>query len=201
MSILRVVGCKVSKVKLGENSKTDLKCRCQRSVTDIFGIYMLGKDPSVRLCQICNRRVTTLWLVGCWKSVDFLFVHGLYRFLPYESVHKPNKPSILTSQHGLPLFSMSCKLLFISIVIHSNHALLTFLSTFITKETLNIHICLIFHLHWINRKRAGGGIYVLSYLFGLFIVKTCVSILWHTSSLKNATFVWKNSEKRRFWRF
>ena len=37
--------------------------------------------------------------------------------------------------------------------------------------------------------------YVLSYLFGLFGVRTCVSILWHTSLLKNATFAWKNSKK------
>ena len=29
--------------------------------------------------------------------------------------------------------------------------------------------------------------YVLSYLFGLFGVRTCVSILWHTSLPKNAT--------------
>ena len=43
--------------------------------------------------------------------------------------------------------------------------------------------------------------YVLPYLFGLFGVRTCVSILWHTSLLKNATFAWKNSEKPWFWRF
>ena len=43
--------------------------------------------------------------------------------------------------------------------------------------------------------------YVLSYLFGLFGVRTCVSILWHTSLLKNTTFTWKNSEKPWFWRF
>ena len=43
--------------------------------------------------------------------------------------------------------------------------------------------------------------YVLSYLFGLFEVRTCVSILWDTSLLKNATFAWKNSEKPWFWRF
>ena len=43
--------------------------------------------------------------------------------------------------------------------------------------------------------------YVLSYVFGLFGVRTCVSILWHTSLLKNATFAWKNSEKPWFWRF
>ena len=43
--------------------------------------------------------------------------------------------------------------------------------------------------------------YVLSYLFGLFGVRTCVSILWDTSLLKNATFAWKNSEKPWFWRF
>ena len=43
--------------------------------------------------------------------------------------------------------------------------------------------------------------YVLSYLFGLFGVRPCVSILWHTSLLKNATFSWKNSEKPWFWRF
>ena len=43
--------------------------------------------------------------------------------------------------------------------------------------------------------------YVLSYLFGLFGVRTCVSILWHISLLKNATFAWKNSEKPWFWRF
>ena len=41
--------------------------------------------------------------------------------------------------------------------------------------------------------------YVLSYLFGLFGVRTCVSILWHTSLPKNATFAWKNSEKPWFW--
>ena len=43
--------------------------------------------------------------------------------------------------------------------------------------------------------------YVLSYLFGLFGVRTCVSILWHTSLPKNATFAWTNSEKPWFWRF
>ena len=43
--------------------------------------------------------------------------------------------------------------------------------------------------------------YVLSHLFGLFGVRTCVSILWHTSLPKNATFAWKNSEKPWFWRF
>ena len=43
--------------------------------------------------------------------------------------------------------------------------------------------------------------YVLSYLFSLFGVRTCVSILWHTSLLKNAAFTWKNSEKPWFWRF
>ena len=43
--------------------------------------------------------------------------------------------------------------------------------------------------------------YVLSYLFGLFGVRTCVSILWPTSLLKNATFAWKNSKKPWFWRF
>ena len=37
--------------------------------------------------------------------------------------------------------------------------------------------------------------YVLSYLFGLFGVRTCVSILWHTSLPKNATFAWKKSRK------
>ena len=31
----------------------------------------------------------------------------------------------------------------------------------------------------------------LSYSFGLFGVRTCVSKLWHTSLLKNATFAWK----------
>ena len=43
--------------------------------------------------------------------------------------------------------------------------------------------------------------HVLSYLFGLFGVRTCVSILWHTSLPKNATFALKNSEKPWFWRF
>ena len=43
--------------------------------------------------------------------------------------------------------------------------------------------------------------YVLSYLFGLCGVRTCVSILWHTSLLKHATFAWKSSEKPWFWRF
>ena len=43
--------------------------------------------------------------------------------------------------------------------------------------------------------------YVLSYLFGVFGVRTCVSIHWHTSLPKNATFAWKNSEKPWFWRF
>ena len=40
--------------------------------------------------------------------------------------------------------------------------------------------------------------YVLSHLFGLFGVRTCVSILWHTSLPKNATFAWKNSENHDF---
>ena len=43
--------------------------------------------------------------------------------------------------------------------------------------------------------------YVLSDLFSLFGVRTCVSILWHTSLPKNATFAWKNSEKPWFWQF
>ena len=37
--------------------------------------------------------------------------------------------------------------------------------------------------------------YVLSYLFGLFGVRTCVSILWHISLPKKCNFAWKNSEK------
>ena len=37
--------------------------------------------------------------------------------------------------------------------------------------------------------------YVLSYLFGLFGVRTCVSILWHTSLPKNATLLEKIGEK------
>ena len=43
--------------------------------------------------------------------------------------------------------------------------------------------------------------YVYYYLFGLFGVRTCVSILWHTSLPKNKTFAWKNSEKPWFWQF
>ena len=43
--------------------------------------------------------------------------------------------------------------------------------------------------------------YVLSYLFGLFGVRTCVSIVWHTSLPRNSTFAWKNCEKLWFWRF
>ena len=52
--------------------------------------------------------------------------------------------------------------------------------------------CFVFRIHFH---------YVLSYLFGLFGVRTYVSILWHTSLPKNATFAWKNSEKPWFWRF
>ena len=37
--------------------------------------------------------------------------------------------------------------------------------------------------------------YVLSYLFGLFGVGTCVSILWHTSLPKNATLLEKIAKK------
>ena len=37
--------------------------------------------------------------------------------------------------------------------------------------------------------------YVLSYLFGLFGVRTCVSILWHTSLPKNATLLEKIAKK------
>ena len=37
--------------------------------------------------------------------------------------------------------------------------------------------------------------YVLSYLFGLFGVRTSVSKLWHTSLPKKCNFAWKNSEK------
>ena len=40
--------------------------------------------------------------------------------------------------------------------------------------------------------------YVLSYLFGLFGVRTCVSILWHTSLPKNATLLEKIAKK--YWR-
>ena len=43
--------------------------------------------------------------------------------------------------------------------------------------------------------------YVLLYLFDLFRVRTCLSILCHTLLIKFATFVRKNCEKRRFWRF
>ena len=43
--------------------------------------------------------------------------------------------------------------------------------------------------------------YILSYLFGLFGVRTCASILWHTPLPKNSTFAWKNSEKPWFWQF
>ena len=43
--------------------------------------------------------------------------------------------------------------------------------------------------------------YALSYLFGLFGVRTCVSILWHTSLPKMQLLLEKNSEKPWFWRF
>ena len=46
--------------------------------------------------------------------------------------------------------------------------------------------------------------YVLSYLFGLFGVRTCVSILWHTSLPKNATLlekIAKNHDFLDFWWF
>ena len=46
--------------------------------------------------------------------------------------------------------------------------------------------------------------YVLSYLFGLFGVRTCVSILWHTSMPKNATLlekIAKNHDFGDFWWF
>ena len=43
--------------------------------------------------------------------------------------------------------------------------------------------------------------YVLYYLFGLFGIRTCLSILWDTSLPKNATFASKNSEKPWFGRF
>ena len=40
--------------------------------------------------------------------------------------------------------------------------------------------------------------YVLSYLFGLFGVRTCVSILWHTSLPKNATLLEKIAKNHDF---
>ena len=46
--------------------------------------------------------------------------------------------------------------------------------------------------------------YVLSYLFGLFGVRTCVSILWHTSLPTNATSlekIAKNHDFGDFWWF
>ena len=46
--------------------------------------------------------------------------------------------------------------------------------------------------------------YVLSYLFGLFGVRTCVSKLWHTSLPKNATLlekIAKNHDFGDFWWF
>ena len=52
--------------------------------------------------------------------------------------------------------------------------------------------CFVFRIHFH---------YVLFHLFGLYGVRTCVSILWHTSLPKNATFAWKNSRKPWFWRF
>ena len=53
-------------------------------------------------------------------------------------------------------------------------------------------VCFVFRIHFH---------YVLSYLFGLFGGRTCVSIFWYTSLPKNSTFAWKNSEKPWFWRF
>ena len=40
--------------------------------------------------------------------------------------------------------------------------------------------------------------YVLSYLFGLFGVRTCVSILWHTSLPKNTTLLEKTAKNHDF---
>ncbi len=68
---------KVWKVKRRQFSQNCFKFSCQRSLTGTFGIKMLGKDPSERLCQFCSHSVTTFWFLGCWKGVDFLFVHGL----------------------------------------------------------------------------------------------------------------------------
>ena len=58
------------------------------------------------------------------------------------------------------------------------------------KSYFFVFFCFRIHFH-----------YVLSYLFGLFGVRTYVSILWHTSLPKNSNFAWKNSEKPWFWRF
>ena len=68
-----------------------------------------------------------------------------------------------------------------------------------TNRVFCLFVCLFFvfvfriHFH-----------YVLSYLFGLFGVRTCVSILWHTSlpkCQKMQLLLEKNSEKPWFWRF
>ncbi len=41
------------------------------------GINLYQNVSSVRLCQFGGHRVTKLRLVGCQRSVDILFVHGL----------------------------------------------------------------------------------------------------------------------------
>ena len=74
--MLRVV-CKVSKVKLGEKLKNDLKCRCQRSLTDNFGINMLGKDPLYVYVNFVAAEEPHFDLWDVEKVWTFYLVHGL----------------------------------------------------------------------------------------------------------------------------
>ena len=66
------------------------------------------------------------------------------------------------------------------LIFNGNYTQIVFFCIFLFQDTLSL--CFI-------------------YLFGLFEVRTCVNILWHTSLPKNATFAWKNSEKPWFWQF
>ena len=66
---------------------------------------------------------------------------------------------------------------------------------FLQAEKLHTNRVFVFRIHFH---------YVLSYLFGLFGVRTCVSILWHTSLPKNATLlekIAKNHDFGDFWWF
>ncbi len=66
-----------SKMWQNENASKFTK-RLQMSLSTRFGwkfwFPFLLANVHVRPCQFCNLRVTTLWVAGCWRSVDVLIV-------------------------------------------------------------------------------------------------------------------------------
>ena len=109
---------KVWKVKRCQFSQNGFKFCCQQSLTGNFGITRLGKNPPKRLCQFCSCRITTLWFVGRWKSVDFFLctVYIKHSLSLKRSLVRPRISTVLEHSYYLTVLHVNLKIWSINLI-------------------------------------------------------------------------------------